>query len=328
MSYMARAFALAFLLLAAAFPGAAQPVAPNLDAVTRLLAEAPPDARSARTLGTKRDGNGVVIDGQGLVLTIGYLINEAMSVTVFNAEGKPVPAKVIGTDYETGFGLVRALTPLGRRPVQFGNSGALKGKEPMLAVGHGGRDGTVATLVADRRPFAGAWEYLVEDAIFTAPAHPNWGGTALLGADGKLYGIGSLQVGNAAGDSQAAQSGNMFVPIDLLKPIFADLLAEGRNGAPQRPWLGVYTTELMGRLMVTQVLAGGPAEKAGVKAGDVLTAVGGKRFAGMADFYRTLWAGRDAGAAVELRLLRSGEPLTLRVASGNRYDYLQKPKTY
>ena len=328
MAAMVRVIATAFLLIAAVLPAAAQPVAPNLDAVTRLLAEAPPDARSARTLGTKRDGNGVIIDSQGLVLTIGYLINEAMSVTVFNVEGKSVPAKIVGYDYETGFGLVRALAPLGRRPVQFGNSSTLKGGEPMLAVGHGGSDGSVATFVTDRRPFAGAWEYLVEDAIFTAPAHPNWGGTALLGVDGRLYGIGSLQVGNANREGQPPEPGNMFVPIDLLKPIFADLLAEGRNGSPQRPWLGIYTTELMGRLMVTQVLPGGPADKAGIKAGDVLTAVGGKRVAGMADFYRTLWAGRDAGALVDLRLLRSGEPLTLRVASGNRYDYLQKPKTY
>ena len=324
---MARFALLLVSLLAVAPPAMAQPVALNLDAVTRLLAEAPPDARSARTLGTKRDGNGVVIDGQGLVLTIGYLINEAMSVTVFNAEGKPVPAKVIGTDYETGFGLVRALAPLGRKAVQFGNSATLKGNEPVLAVGHGGRDGAMPTFVVGRRLFAGGWEYLIENAIFTAPPHPNWGGTALLGADGKLYGIGSLQVGNAAGDGQEARLGNMFVPIDLLHPVFADLLAEGR-GATQRPWLGLTTMEMAGRLVVTRVIEGGPAEKAGVKAGDIVTSVGGKRFSGMAEFYRTLWSGREAGAQVDLRLTREGEPRTARVASGNRYDYLQKPKTY
>ncbi len=316
-----------------AAPARAQNATPEqlrtaISSVVRLTAEVPPDARSAQSLGVKREGNGVVIDGKGLVLTIGYLIVDAMAVTLYSAKDKPVPAQTVAYDYESGFGLVRALTPLNAKPIAFGRSEGLKAKDPVLAVAHAGAGGPQPALVVTRRPFAGAWEYMIDQAIFTTPHHPGWSGAALIGPDGKLYGVGSLQVGQADATVAEPNPGNMFVPIDLLRPIFADLLAEGRSGAPEKPWLGVYTTKLDGRLVVTQVLPRGPAEQAGLRRGDIITALGDKPVRTMIDFYDALWAGRTAGAEVELRIRRDGGPASVKIKSGSRYAYLKPPKSY
>lgn len=299
-----------------------------ISSVVRLTAEVPPDARSAQTLGVKREGNGVVIDDKGLVLTIGYLILDAMAVTLFSAENKPVPAQLVAYDYDSGFGMVRALTPLGAKPIALGQSATLKARDPVLAVAHGGAGGPTPALVVSRRPFAGAWEYMIDQAIFTAPPLDGWSGAALIGPDAKLYGIGSLQVGQADAAVAELNPGNMFVPIDLLRPIFADLLADGRSGAPEKPWLGLYTTELDGRLVVTQVLPGAPADQAGLRRGDIILQLGGKPVANMIDFYQLLWAGRTAGAEVPLRLRRNGGRVDLKIRSASRQAYLKPPKTY
>jgi len=314
-------------------PGSVSTATPDqlraaIASVVRFTAEVPPDARSAQSLGVKREGNGVVIDDKGLVLTIGYLMLDAMAVMLYTADGKPVPAQVVAYDYDTGFGMVRALTPLGVRPIALGQSAGLKARDPVLAVAHAGAGGPQPALVASRRPFAGAWEYMIDQAIFTAPHHPGWSGAALIGPDAKLYGIGSLQVGHADAAVAEQNPGNMFVPIDLLRPIFADLLAEGRSTAPERPWLGVYTAELDGRLVVTQVLPGGPAEQAGLRRGDIITSLGGTPVVNMIDFYHLLWSDRTAGAEVDLRLRREGGRVDLKVRSASRFAYLKPPKTY
>jgi serine protease Do len=320
------------LLLGAPLGAAAQTASPEqlrtaVAAVIRLTAEVPPDARSARTLGTKRDGNGVVIDSQGLVLTIGYLINEAMAVTLFTADGKPVPARTVAYDFETGFGLVRALAPLNIRPIALGSSAGLKEGTPVLAIGHGGPGGTVPAKVVSRRNFAGGWEYLIGQAIYTAPPNENWGGAALVGPDARLYGIGSLFVGDAEVPGER-MPGNMFVPIDLLKPVFADLLADGRSGNAPRPWIGASTAELAGRLVITQVQPDSPAARAGLAVGDIISAVAGKRVSGMADYYETLWKDRAAGATVDLRVRRDGASITVPVKTGSRYDFIKPAKSY
>jgi len=300
-----------------------------LAAVVKLDAEAPADARSSRTLGAKRSGNGVVIDQNGLVLTIGYLIIEAMAVTVQDSQGKTVPAEVVGFDNDTGFGLVRASRPLGIKPLPFGDSAALAEGDPVLVVGHGGGEGSVGGYVVSKREFAGYWEYLLDQAIFVSPPHGNWGGTALVSQQGRLVGIGSLLVNDAIRGS-VPMPGNMFVPIDLFKPIFADLLTGGRPSGPRKPWMGITSTDHPGLIVVTRVTPDGPAAKAGIKPGDVVVAVGEKQVTKVADFYRNVWALGPAGTAIPLTIMRpsDGKAYSINVPSASRYDFMQFKRTF
>jgi S1-C subfamily serine protease len=298
-----------------------------LHAVVELQAQIPADARSARTLGTERGGNGVVIDDSGLILTIGYLILEAMSVTVHDKDGKPVVADLVGYDYDTGFGLVRATKPLGVKALQLGDSSKLAVKDPVLVVGHGGAAGSTPALVVSKREFAGYWEYLLDKAIFTSPPHPNWGGAALVDRGGRLVGIGSLTVGDAAGGERGLP-GNMFVPINLLKPILSDMLSEGRAQGPRPAWLGMYSTTAFGRVVIAQVTPGGPADKAGLKAGDIVVSVAGKGVEDVPAFYRRIRGLGEAGVTVPLQVLRGTEVLTVPVESVDRYRFLKINRTY
>jgi len=320
------AAALAVLLMAA--PARAESeLADAFAAVVRLSAQVPPDARSAKTLGTEREGNAVVIDDSGLVLTIGYLILEAMAVTVHDKDGKPVPADPIAYDYDTGFGLARAVRPLGIKPLAMGDSARLVVGEPALVVGHGGPRGSVPAMVVAKREFAGYWEYLLDEAIFTAPPHPNWGGAALVDRHGKLVGIGSLTVADAAGDD-SGQAGNMFVPINLLKPILSDLLSDGRAGEPRPGWLGVYSTEVMGRVVIARVAPEAPAERAGLEPGDVVVSVGGQAVGSLPAFYRSIRRLGAAGVVVPLKVMRGQRVIDLPVRSIDRYRFLKQGKTY
>jgi len=296
-----------------------------LGAVVKLRAEAPADARSARTLGTEREGNGVVIDSDGLVLTIGYLVLEAMAVSVVDAGGRRFPADVVAYDYETGFGLVRAIG-LSAEPIRLGDSAAAAERSPVLIVAHGGREQTIGGVVVSRREFAGYWEYLLDEAIFTAPPHPNWGGAALIGADGRLLGVGSLFVRDAA-PGGGPMAGNMFVPINLLKPIMADLLA-GAEAQPARPWIGMLSAEAAGQVFVADVTPEGPASQAGLRRGDLVVSLSGRRVSGQADLYRKLWATGPAGVDVPLTVLREGATVELKVKSIDRKSFMRPGRTY
>ncbi len=298
-------------------------------AVVGISALIPEDARTAAHLGVLRSGNGVVIDDDGLVLTIGYLIMEAERAAVTNADGNLVPAIPIAYDHGTGFGLLRATQPLGLKPVKLGDSAGLAEGAPVIIVSRGGRVPVMAARVSSRREFAGYWEYLLERAIFTVPPNPQYGGAALIDADGRLVGIGSLAVNDAVSDKKPVP-GNMFVPIDVLKPILSDLVEKGRSSAPARPWLGVYPNENNGRVFVRRVAAGGPADDAGIKPGDVIMGVGGKRVKGMADFYRKIWARGSAGAEIPIDMLPIGaaslDIRTVTVKSRDRLDWLKLNK--
>jgi S1-C subfamily serine protease len=292
-----------------------------------LNATVPPDARTAESLGTERTGSGVVIDDDGLVLTIGYLVLEADSVVLTDIDGTSVPANIVAYDHDTGFGLVRALRPLSAKPIRLGNSGTLRPPDRALVLSHGGLDSAQGVVVIERRTFAGYWEYLLEDAIFTTPPHFEYGGAALIGADGTLLGIGSLLVGNVSGGPESLP-GNMFVPIDALKPIFADLLSRGRSAANPRPWLGVYTEDDRNHVFVIRLADGGPAERAGVEVDDIIVRVGDTPVASMADFYRAVWSLGDAGVEVPLTILRGGELMEIAVPSRDRYGYLRLGSSY
>ena len=295
-----------------------------LGAVVRLTAATAEDARTAGSLGTRRAGNGIVIDGDGLVLTIGYLILEATSATVTDHDGRAVPADVLAYDHGSGLGLVRAREPLGITPLALGSAAGLGRADRVLMVTREEAESATPTpaRIADRRAFAGSWEYLIEDAIFTVPPRPWFGGAALVDARGRLVGVGSLVVGDAM-RAPRRMAGNMFVPIDALGPVFADLLSDGRSLAPQPPWLGVYTEEFRGRLVVIRVAEDGPGAAAGVREGDLVLGVEGVPVTSLAEFYRTVWALGPAGTEVVLDLVRDGAVKRIRLRSGDRYDWLR-----
>ncbi len=298
-----------------------------LDAVVGVHATIPENARTAGVLGTERAGSGVVIGKDGLVVTIGYLIMEAMAAEIMLPGGSVVPAEIVAYDYDSGFGLLRALQPVSIDPIELGDSANLKTNNEVLVAGFGGPRPVIGATVVSRRDFAGYWEYLLPDAIFTAPPHHSFGGAALIGPDGRLLGIGSLIVGDAA-EPDTPLPGNMFVPIDALKPIFDDLLRIGRSSAPARPWLGIYTEDQRGHVIVNRVAPEGPAAKAGLARDDIIVAVKGQPVHSVAEFYRKLWALGRAGTRVPLTVLSSRGMAEITVDSGDRYDYLKLKPSY
>jgi S1-C subfamily serine protease len=317
-----------------AFPDNLQPdpvetrfdLAAALDSVVMLRSEVPEDAFTAGILGTERVGNGVVIRDNGLVLTIGYLITEAETIWITTNSGTAVEGHPLAYDMVTGFGLVQPLGRLGVPTLKLGSASACRLGDEVVVIGHGGRPHAMKAKVIAKREFAGYWEYVLDEAIFTTPAHPLWGGTAVVAENGRLIGIGSLLVQEAV-EGQTVQS-NMIVPIDLLEPILEELLAHGQANRPPRPWLGMYTTEAGGQLMVGGLAKGGPADRAGVRQGDLVLEVAGQRTAGLADLFRKIWSVGPAGAEVPLTLARDGSLVRVRVRSADRNDLLKKPRLH
>ena len=304
--------------------GAREPLTVDAFSVVRVHVKAVANARSRNTLGAEREGTGIVIDSSGLILTIGYLVQEAESVEVSAADGRALPASVIAYDFSTGFGLLRSVKPPSVKPISFGDSATVPEREPVLIVGF---DGVAPAFVVSRRPFAGYWEYLLDEAIYTAPATVNWQGAALINKEGKLLGVGSLVVGDALG-GKGQVPGNLFVPIDLLKPILGDLIAQGKTSSKPRPWLGINTQDLQGNLIITRVSPDSPAEQAGLANGDIIVGIRGEQVKGHTDFYRKLWASGDAGAEVVLDVLKGTEIKKLGVQSMDREKYLRPRPTY
>ena len=294
--------------------------------VVKLRADVPDDAFTAGSLGSQRVGNGVVIDSDGLVLTMGYLVTEATDVWLTTADGREVAAHPLAYDQVTGFGLVLPLERLGAGPIALGSSAALRLFDQAHVVSAPEFAAPQPVEICARREFAGAWEYLIDDAIFAAPAHPHWSGAALIDADNSVVGIGSLLVREVTGGEEI--NANMFVPIDLLKPIFKDLSTRGRVSRPSRPWLGLYAAEMTGKIYVTGVAEGGPAQLADIREGDVITRVADHDVATLPDFYRQLWATGPAGTGVPLTALRGGTQMHLNVRSVDRGDLLKRPQAH
>ncbi len=298
-----------------------------LSSVVGLHTTIPADAFTAETLGTERAGHGVFIRDNGLVLTIGYLITEAETIWITLGDGRSVPGHVLGYDQETGFGLVQALAKLDVPALEIGQSANAAIGERVVVGGFGGRQRSVAARIVAKQEFAGYWEYVLDEAIFTAPSHPNWGGTALIGPAGDLLGIGSLQLQHAAERGQT-QNINMIVPIDLLNPIIDDLLKFGRRNAPPRPWLGLYATEVENRLVIVGLADRGPAKKADLKTGDIILSVAGKDVRDLASFFRLIWAQGQAGVDVPITIYRDGETMDVRVKSSERNKFLKGPSLH
>jgi serine protease Do len=318
-----------FLIVFGANAASAQkPSADELLApVVRIKTVINPDARTTQNLGREREGSGIAIDDNGLILTIGYLMVEAHAAEVTTNDGRTLPANIVGYDHETGFGLLQAIAPLKVKPIAFGKSSVLAKDDVVIIASFGGAARAAPARIVAKREFAGSWEYLLDEAIFTAPPHPAWSGAALISREGKLVGLGSLIVADAAGDG-SGEPGNMFVPIDLLAPILGDLIADGRAARDPRPWIGVTTNEIYGRLVVSQVTAQGPAEKAGLRRGDIITGVGGTPTTSLPDLYRKIWARGVAGATVPLDFEREGDARHADVPSMNRLDHLKLKSTY
>jgi serine protease Do len=320
----AGAIALAASSQAKAQSGAADEL---LSAVVQLNTYINPDGRTVKGLGQQRKGSGIVIDDKGLILTIGYLMVEAQSAEVITNSGRKTAAEVVGYDHDTGFGLLRAAEPLKVKPIALGKSADLKEQDQVLAASFGGRAGIAPAYIISLREFAAGWEYLIPGAIFTAPAHSEWSGAALVSRDGKLVGVGALVVGDITGQGKNLP-GNMYVPIDLLPPIMADLLSNGRVSGPGRPWLGMNVEEVRGRIFVSRVTGDSPAERAGVHTRDIVVAVNGETPRSLADFYRKIWSLGGAGASVPLDLLQDNGIKRIDVKSMNRLDYLRLKSTF
>jgi S1-C subfamily serine protease len=298
-----------------------------LDAVVGIKATIPADAFTAPVLGTERAGNGVLIRADGLVLTIGYLVTEAETVWLSCADGRALPGHLLAFDQETGFGLVQALGRVQLPALPMGDSSKVAIGDAVVVAGAGGREHSVAAQVMAKQEFAGYWEYVIDDAIFTAPAHPNWGGAALIGTDGTLVGIGSLHL------QQSREGGppehlNMIVPVDLLKPILDDLMTLGRPNRPPRPWLGMYATELDDKIVVAGLANAGPAKRANLHVGDVIIAVGGEEVPDLASLFRRVWSRGEAGVDVPIKVFRDGRTLDIRVRSADRQRFLKGPSLH
>jgi len=302
---------------------------PALAAVRPLRARAPADGYTAASLGTEREGNAVLIDASGLLLTIGYLIVEATEIMIGGTDGRGIPAQTAGYDHETGFGLVRTVEPLEVPPLTVAkNVDRIVAGTRVVIAGQGGAEQALVGEVADRREFAGSWEYMLDSAIFTTPLHPRWSGAALLDrTDGTLVGIGSLYVQETGGLGDT-QPGNMFVPADILAPIYDDLVRLGRPGRPARPWLGMQVTEALGHLVVAGVLDGGPADTVGVMPGDLVATVEGREVETLPEMYRRVWAAGDAGADIQVGLVRGPRVIDVIVRSADRQDFLRMPRRH
>jgi S1-C subfamily serine protease len=298
-----------------------------LGAVVGLRALVPSDAFTAEILGTERVGHGALIRKDGIILTIGYLITEAETVWISLSGGRTVPGHVLGYDQETGFGLVQALAHLDEPVLPLGRSSQAEVGMRVVVAGSGGRSRSVAARIIAKQEYAGYWEYLLEEAIYTAPAHPFWGGTALIGPAGDLLGIGSLQIqaSSSAAGRREADEANMIVPIDLVKPILDDLTTIGRPSRPSRPWLGLYATEIDGSVALLGVAARGPAQEAGLREGDIVLAVAGNTVSGLAGLFRRIWALGDAGVTVPLTINREGRTFEVSLRSTDRRSLLKGP---
>ena len=299
----------------------------KLDAVVSIKATIPNDAFTAEILGTERQGHGAVIAESGLIATIGYLVTEADSIWIQGNNGQTVPGDLLGYDYESGFGLIQPLGTLGIKPLRLGSVADLAEGASVILAGFGGAEQSITSKVAAKAEFVGYWEYIVEQAIYTMPAHPNWGGAALIGPDGKLYGIGSLYTQEIPGQAPGAE-GNMVVPIDLLVAIQDELLQYGQALKPARPWLGMFAAESEGSLVIAGVYEEAPAAGADLRAGDEIVSVDGDTPHSLGDLFRCIWSIGSAGVMIPMKIRREGQLIQVHVRSSDRRDHWKSPNLH
>jgi serine protease Do len=292
------------------------------NAVVGLKVKALPNARSNASLGAQRSGSGIVIR-DGLVLTIGYLVLEADTVEVVDSSDLTVPAAVVAYDHATGFALVKPLAPIKTAPIRIGTAKPVAQLDRMMIV-TGGEEQTVSiATVVSKRQFAGYWEYLIDDAIFTTPPRFDHSGAALINKDGELVGVGSLFVMDAITPGER-MPGNMFVPVDLVVPVLDEMVRTGGQQGGRRPWIGVNSREEDGRVKVVQVNEESPADEAGIEAGDIILQVQGRPVTSLENFYTTLWSHGTPGTPVKLTLLHGVSLKEVTVNTIDRRDFMRK----
>jgi S1-C subfamily serine protease len=278
----------------------------------------PDDAMSAGLLGTERSGFGARIREDGLIATIGYIVHEAESVWIGSPAGGMVPGFVVGYDYESGFGLIKPSMPLDGPVAPIGSIDSLHVGDS-VRIAAAGRDAAAAdaTVVA-KQEFAGRWEYLLEEAVFTAPAQENWSGAGLFDLEGRLCGLGSLAI-QGFETPTGPETVNMFVPIDLLPPIIDDICHHGRRRTPPKPWLGMLVHEDQDeQLTIVGIYRNCPADRAGLKPGDVILSVADQPVSGLANMFRKVWNLGEAGVEVPLGVLRESQKLDKVIRSDDR----------
>jgi len=297
----------------------------SVSAVRSLRSHVPPDARTANSLGTEREGNAVVIDDSGLLVTIGYLISEATDVSIGAPGGHDVAAQVVAYDHATGFGLIRTITPLDVPALELSGAPDDPGAgDSVVIASAGGVDCSILGRVVDRREFAGSWEYMIDAALFTSPLHPRWSGAALIRpGDGSLVGIGSLFVQEVGEDVETP--GNMFVPVSLLQPVLTEMLETGRAGSLARPWVGMHAAEALGHLVVSNVMENGPADRAGITPGDIIREVEGESVETLSEMYARMWAAGDPGDDIVFGITRGARVMEIVIRSADRHDFLHHP---
>ncbi len=295
-----------------------------LNAMVWLSVRVPDEAYTAPLLGTERIGNGCVIGEDGLVLTIGYLITEAQTIWITDHRGRTVPGHALGVDFASGLGLVLPAMPLDAPVLARGSSAEVDVGDELLVLGHGGIGHALAARLDERKTFAGYWEYVLDGALYTSPAHPRWSGSAVLDLQGRLIGIASLLMQEPGPDGPKQM--NMSVPVDPLEPILNDLRRHGRPSRPPRPWLGFFVQEHEGRLIVGGLAMRGPAVRAGIEVGDEIEAVAGRRVKSLVELFRGIWAQGPAGTLIDLTLRREGQPRDMRVESIDRDSILWRPR--
>ena len=295
------------------------------ESIVSVRSTVPPEARTADSLGLKREGNGVAID-ENHFLTIGYIVLESETIEIGLSDGRRLPAKLVGYDPTSGFGVIKSVVPLTMTPLKLGDSDYINSEQDLLILPSPNLGAGSIVRSVSRRPFTGWWEYFVKSPIYTTPANEFWAGAPILNGNGEILGIGSLFVSESVPGIHSP--GNMSVPINLLKPILGDLISSGRRKSKIQPYLGISSDDSNGQIIVTRVSKGGPASQAGIKPKDIIVTMNGLQISNLKSFYEKVWKSGEAGVTIELSVLRSGLLMNFKVKTVDRLNYFFRPQSF
>jgi S1-C subfamily serine protease len=292
-------------------PSYVQRVEPS---IVGLHVRAPETAASSARLGSRRFGSAVIFDARGYALTVSYLLLDATELEARTRDGRRWEARLVGLDLDAGLGVIKlegagpwAAAPLGRSTdlVAAARTGT-------VGVDEDGDLVYVAGAVQAIRRFSASWEYMLDRALIVAPASPQWGGSAVVNDRGEVVGIVSLRLGEAP-------HVNLAIPSEKFLPVKDELIAAGRIvSRPPRPWLGLYTVDVRGGVVVSDFSPAGPAASAGFLKGDRILRVNGVAVASQSEFYEQLWSGR-AGDRIEVAVQRDDRVRVIAVTSVDRH---------
>jgi len=295
------------------------------ESIVSVRSIVPSEARTAASLGVEREGNGVAIDEKH-ILTIGYIVIESESIEIGLPDGRRLPAKLVGYDHTTGFGIIKSIVPLKMPSLKLGDSDNIDSEQDLLILPSPNRGAGSIVRSVSRRPFTGWWEYFVENPIYTTPSNGLWAGAPILNNNGEILGIGSLFVSESV--PGIFSPGNMSVPINLLKPILEDLISSGRRKSKIQPYLGISSDDSNNQIIVTRISDGGPAFQAGIRPQDIIVTINGSQVSDLKSFYQKLWKSGEAGITIELSVLRRGTIMNFSVKTVDRLDYFFTPQSF